>query len=155
MLKRVLICCVALSIIFCACSSSDDDKNVVLSGNEDKTELKRQKEISVELLSVDSCIARFDSKNPTMGVDSFVIKPADEDCYTIRVLGNTQCPPAEKPDNLEFSVEGDTLYLNIDKKNRYTDVSCTCMYWADVMVKGSIYFDKVKINGNVFSVSIE
>ena len=154
-MKR-LACIAALSVLFFACSSSDGEKNAVQSVNDGNNEqVKRQKDVSVELLSVDTCFAHFDYENPTMGVESLVIKQIEDGSYTVRVLGNTQCPPAEKPDYLEYSIEGDTLSLNIDKKSRSADVTCSCMYWADVLINGKIDFNLVQINGNTFPISIE
>ena len=43
--------------------------------------------------------------------------------------------------------------LDIDKKDRVFDVTCSCMYWADILIKGEISFDKIQINGNVYSIS--
>ena len=129
--------------VFYACSSSDDAKKVVQS--EDNA--------SVELLQVDSCFAHLDYSDPTMGIESFSVKQNDDGFYSVRVLGNTQCPPAEKPDYLEYSYKGDTLKLDIDKKDRVFDVTCSCMYWADILIKGEISFDKIQINGNVYSIS--
>ena len=129
--------------VFYACSSSDDEAKMVQS--EDNA--------SVELLQVDSCFAHLDYSDPTMGIESFSVKQNDDGFYSVRVLGNTQCPPAEKPDNLEYSYRGDTLMLDIDKKDRVFDVNCSCMYWADILIKGEISFDKIQINGNVYSIS--
>ena len=129
--------------VFYACSSSDDEAKMVQS--EDNA--------SVELLQVDSCFAHLDYSDPTMGIESFSVKQNDDGFYSVRVLGNTQCPPAEKPDNLEYSYRGDTLMLDIYKKDRVFDVTCPCMYWADVLIKGEISFDKIQINGNVYSIS--
>jgi len=88
-----------------------------------------------------------------MGIESFLVKQNDNGFYSVRVLGNTQCPPAEKPDRLEYSYRGDTLMLDIYKKDREFDVTCSCMYWADVLIKGEISFEKIQINGNVFPVT--
>jgi hypothetical protein len=129
--------------VFYACSSSDDEAKMVQS----------EEYASVELLQVDSCFASLDYSNPTMGVESFSIKQNVDGFYSVRVLGNTQCSPAEKPDYLEYSYKGDTLKLDIYKKDRIYDVTCSCMYWADVLIKGEISFDKIQINGNVYSVS--
>jgi hypothetical protein len=155
MMKR-LACIAALSVLFFACSSSDSQKDAVLSVNDENNEQEmRQKDISVELLSVDTCFAHFDYENPTMSVESFVVKRTEDSCYTVRVLGNAQCPPAEKPDYLEYSFKGDTLSLNIDKKDRLTDVTCSCMYWADVLIRGDVTFNKIQINGNIFTITKE
>ena len=129
--------------LFYACSSSDDEKKIVQSENH----------ASVELLQVDSCFASLDYSNPTMGIESFLVKQNDNGFYSVRVLGNTQCPPAEKPDRLEYSYRDDTLMLDIYKKDREFDVTCSCMYWADVLIKGEISFEKIQINGNVFPVT--
>ncbi len=135
---------IGLVFLFNACSSSDDGKSAVVSNDV----VERP---SVELVYVDSCFAHYESDNPTAGVKSFLAVKKD-DFYTVRVLGVTQCPPAEKPDYLEYSYEDDTLVLNIDKMNRSYDVTCSCMFWADVLIKGNLSFDKIQISGNVFSV---
>ncbi|WP_407451872.1 hypothetical protein [Fibrobacter sp.] len=135
---------IGLVFLFYACSSPDEGKSALVSNDIEGRP-------SVELVSVDSCFTEYESDNPTAGVKSFLAVKKD-DFYTVRVLGVTQCPPAEKPDYLEYSYEDDTLVLNIDKMNRSYDVTCSCMFWADVLIKGNLSFDKIQISGNVFSV---
>ena len=205
-MKNVLITS-ALMFFLYACSSSDDEKNVVQSSeelgnearspqlsastadNEDYSQLnnptqevqKNNNQVDnnfdlqqyhdndvqepldveqskgkapVELVSVDTCFAHYEYDNPTVGVESFTAK-RNEGGFSVRVLGNTQCPPAEKPDYLEYSYEGDTLVLSIDKKDRSFDVTSSCMYWAEILIKGDVSFSKIQINGNTFSVTVE
>lgn len=125
-----------------------------LSNEESSYAMQSNERAPVELVFVDTCFAHYEYDNPTANEESFLAKQ-NEDGFIIRVLGNTQCPPAEKPDYLEYSYEDDTLVLSIDKKDRSFDVTSSCMYWAEILIKGDISFNKIQINGNTFSVTVE
>ncbi|MBR6123519.1 hypothetical protein IKQ19_08010 [Candidatus Saccharibacteria bacterium] len=178
---RMLFFAIGILFFFGACSSSDGEKNIVQSNENNERinadfqqskapcdsqyiaqlngkstcEVQSNKHIVVELLSVDSCFAHYEYNDLATMVDSLLAKQRNDAFYTIRVLGVTQCPPAEKPDYLEYSYEDDTLVLSIDKKDRSFDVTSSCMYWAEILIKGDISFNKILINGNTFPVSVK
>ena len=101
-MKRIVLFLSSLFLIW-ACSSKDDE-NIT---NPENTSTQKESSVTIdsnldildtsfiELLSVDSCIGHMDYKNPNLGIDTFYAKKYNENAYSIRVLTNQMCPPAE------------------------------------------------------------
>ncbi len=146
------------AFLLLACSSSDNEFSVEQNNEGDglftSARTDESEGFSVELVSVDSCIGHFSSP-VERGVDSLLLKRDSEDLFFVSVLGNTQCPPAESPDYIEYSLKGDTLFVDIDKKNRSFDVLCTCDFWSVLQIKGEIKFNKIWNQGTVYRVYSE
>lgn len=132
-----------------ACSTKDD---VVGSENDAGLGVEHSDSPFVEILSVDSCVGFMDPANPNMGVDTFYVKKNSENIYSIRILTNLQCPPAESPDQVSYSYNGDTLVIGFEKKNPSFDVLCACMTWVEILVKHEIDFDYIQSSAIVYAV---
>ena len=161
-MKKLLLLLSSLLLIW-ACSTKDDE-NIT---NPENTSTQKESSVTIdsnldildtsfiELLSVDSCIGHMDYKNPNLGIDTFYAKKYNENAYSIRVLTNQMCPPAEPPDYVEYSYKEDTLVVLAKKKNPSFDVACTCMFWIDLLVKGEINFNYIEANALVYIVKKE
>jgi hypothetical protein len=156
-MKNLFVIVISLSFLW-ACSSKDSEnitnpskettqKEFFNSGTEDLP--------FVEILSVDSCLGVMGSESPNINVETFYAQKYGANAYSIRVLVNLQCPPAELPDYVEYSFSGDTLNVDIDKRNRSFDVLCSCMHWVELLIHGKIDFKYIKSNAKVYAVEKE